>query len=287
MRNAFPGPSQSSAGRPASDPRPVENYPLRIIMYVAKYGAGSRAYFGLHGWGGTHDSFSPLAARMPSGVALYCADMPGYGRSVAPREWSLRAIAEEIAEAISSIDAPAVTVIGNCSGAIFGLLAAERVTGRVERLVLIDPFAFVPWYFNLFIERSWGRYAYNSTFANPVGRWITNLSLRGRRSQDSDLTRSFKSVNHETAYRYLELMSKIGGVSRFAALRMPIDIVYGERTFGAVKKSVAMWQAAWPHARAFELEGAGHLPIGEATVRLSEIAFAARADSVPGVPILC
>jgi pimeloyl-ACP methyl ester carboxylesterase len=256
-------------------------------MYVAKYGSGSRAYFGLHGWSGTHDSFAPLAARMPGDVALYCADMPGYGRSPAPREWSLRAIAGEIAEAISSIDAPALTVIGNCSGAIFGLLAAERAAERVERFVLIDPFAFVPWYFNLFVERSWGRYAYKSTFANPVGRWITNLSLRSRRSQGSDLTRSFRSVNHDTAYRYLELMSKIDGISRFAHLRMPIDIVYGERTFGAVKRSVAMWRAAWPHARAFELKGAGHLPIGEATGRLSEIAFAARTDYESRVRILC
>jgi len=256
-------------------------------MYIAKYGSGSRVFFGLHGWSGAHDSFAPLAARMPEDVALYCADMPGYGKSGAPREFRLDAIAREIAGAISSIDAPALTVIGNCSGAIFGLLAAEHATGRIERFVLIDPFAFVPWYFNLFVARSWGRYAYKSTFANPLGRWITNLSLRNRRAEDTDLTGSFKSVNHETAYRYLELMSEIDGVSRFRNLSMPIDIVYGERTFDAVKKSVAMWQSIWPQARAFELEGAGHLPIGEATSRLSEIAFAVRQEATPRVSMLC
>ena len=255
-------------------------------MYVAKYGSGSRAYFGLHGWSGTHDSFAPLAARLPEGAALYCADLPGYGKSPAPREWSLDAIAREIAEAISSIDAPALTVIGNCSGAIFGLLASEHAAKRIERFVLIDPFAFVPWYFDLFVARSWGRYAYKSTFANPVGRWITNLSLRNRRAEESDLTHSFKSVNHETAYRYLELMSGIGGVSRFSRLRTAIDIVYGERTFDAVKKSVVMWQAIWPQARAFELKGAGHLPIGEATTRLSEIAFADEEDSASRARLL-
>ncbi|HYP26580.1 MAG TPA: alpha/beta fold hydrolase [Blastocatellia bacterium] len=256
-------------------------------MYVTRYGSGPRVFFGLHGWSGTHDSFAPLAARMPDDVALYCADMPGYGRSAAPREWSLRAIAQEISAAISSIDAPSVTVIGNCSGAIFGLLAAEHAEERVGRFVLIDPFAFVPWYFNLFVARSWGRYAYNSTFANPVGRWVTNLSLRRRRAETSDLTRSFRSVNHETAYRYLELMSRIDGVSRFRDLRAPVDIVYGERTFAAVKRSVAMWQAVWPQARAFELKGAGHLPISEATDRLSEVAFAARKDFAHRVSILC
>lgn len=256
-------------------------------MFVARFGSGSRVFFGLHGWSGTHDSFAPLAARMPEDVSLYCADMPGYGRSAAPREWSRREIAREISGAISSIGAPSVTLIGNCSGAIFGLLAAEQARERVERFVLIDPFAFVPWYFNLFVASSWGRYAYNSTFANPVGRWVTNLSLRRRRAEGTDLTRSFKSVNHETAYRYLELMSGIEGVSRFRHLRAPVDIVYGERTFDAVKKSVAMWQAVWPRARAFELKGAGHLPIDEATERLSEIAFAARKDLAHRVSILC
>jgi hypothetical protein len=51
--------------------------------------------------------------------------------------------------------------------------------------------------------------------------------------------------------------------------------VYGERTFGAVKKSVGMWQSIWPQARAHMLEGAGHLPILEATAQLARIVFQA------------
>jgi pimeloyl-ACP methyl ester carboxylesterase len=241
-------------------------------MHVECYGSGSRVYFGLHGWGGDHATFAPLAAYLPAGAALYSADLPGYGRSPAPRRWELAAITDEIADAIGGVDSP-VTVIGNCSGAVFALLAAERRPRRIERLILIDPFAYLPWYFKIFLNKRIGRYAYYSTFANPVGRWLTNLSLSKHRAADTNLTESFVSVSHDVAYRYLALLGELDGVARFSRLRLPVDLIYGARTFGAVKESIALWRGVWPHARCHELEGAGHLPIQEATGQLSEIVF--------------
>ena len=241
-------------------------------MRVECYGSGSRVYFGLHGWGGDHTTFAPLTRYLPAGAALYSADLPGYGRSPAPRRWELAAITDEIACAISGVDSP-VTVIGNCSGAVFAILAAGRLAGRIERLILIDPFAYLPWYFKIFLHKRVGRYAYYSTFANPVGRWLTNLSLSKHRAADTNLTESFVSVSHDVAYRYLALLGELDGVARFSGLRLPVDLLYGARTFGAVKESIALWRGVWPHARCHELAGAGHLPIQEATRQLSEIVF--------------
>jgi pimeloyl-ACP methyl ester carboxylesterase len=243
-------------------------------MRVECYGSGSRVYFGLHGWSGDHATFAPLAAYLPASAALYSADLPGYGRSPAPRRWELAAITDEIAGAIAGVDSP-VTVIGNCSGAVFALLAAERLPRRIERLILIDPFAYLPRYFKIFLNKRIGRYAYYSTFANPVGRWLTNLSLGKHRAADTNLTESFVSVRHDVAYRYLELLGELEGVVRFSRLRLPVDLIYGARTFRAVKESIALWRGVWPHARCHELAGAGHLPIQEATGQLSEIVFGA------------
>src|SRR5262249_58255550 len=105
-------------------------------MNVECYGSGSRVYFGLHGWSGDHATFAPLAAYLPAGAALYSADLPGYGRSPPPRRWELAAITDEIAGAIAGVDSP-VTVIGNFSGAVFALLAAERLPPPIERRILI------------------------------------------------------------------------------------------------------------------------------------------------------
>ncbi|MGI9105591.1 MAG: alpha/beta fold hydrolase [Pyrinomonadaceae bacterium] len=244
-------------------------------MYVERYGTGTEVYFGLHGWSGDHRTFAPLVAHLPPRASLYSADLPGVGNSIAPPDFSLQAIVDEIVEALSTI-APVsrkVTVIGNCSGAILGLLAAKRVPERVAKLVLIDPFAYWPWYFRVFVAGSFGRYAYLTTFANPFGRWLTNQSLKGHRTAETDLTNSFSRIDHDITQRYLALLAEVDGIEHFKSLRMPVEIVYGERTFGAVKKSIAMWQGIWPQARARQLAGAGHLPIIEATEQLSEIIF--------------
>lgn len=242
-------------------------------MHLERYGSGSDVYIGLHGWSGDHTTFAPLLPYLPANVSLYSADLPGCGQSPAPLRWELAAIAEDITETISKIKAQEVTLIGNCSGALLGLLAANRIPHKFQRLVLIDPFAFWPWYFKVFIAPGFGKYAYYSTFANPVGRWLTNRSLKARRTADSDLTQSFTAINHESVYRYLMLLTGIDGIAQFNSLRMPIDIVYGERTFSAVKQSAALWRSIWPQAHCWELKGAGHLPIEEVTTQLSELIF--------------
>jgi pimeloyl-ACP methyl ester carboxylesterase len=251
-------------------------------MYVKRYGAGERElYFGLHGWSGDHRTFAPLAAHVPAGASLYSADLPGCGRSPAPQRLTLESVTGEIVEALRAAAPPhaPVTLIGNCSGAILGLLAAEQTRPRLRRLVLIDPFAYWPWYFRVFVAKSFGRHAYRTTFANPLGRWLTNQSLRSRRTAATDLTHSFGQIDHDVAQRYLALLAEVEGVERFASLRdVPIDIVYGERTFGAVKRSLAMWQSVWPQARARMLRGAGHLPLLEATAQLAGIVFAGGDD---------
>ena len=244
-------------------------------MFIKRYGQGAQIFFGLHGWSGSHATFAPLAKYLPPDATLVSVDLPGYGQSPPPREWTLAALAEEIAATIETLDSP-VTLIGNCSGALLGLSAMglrPHLNERIERLVMIDPFAYLPVYFKLFVTPPFGRYAYLSTFANPIGRWITNLSLKGHRAEETDLTGSFRRVDHAVSYRYLELMATIDSIDRWAGICRPTEIVYGAHSFGAIKRSVGMWQALWPHTRAFELAGAGHLPILEATEELSGIVF--------------
>ncbi len=255
-------------------------------MFIKRYGQqdkqGQRIFFGLHGWSGDHTTFAPLAKYLPPDATLVSVDLPGYGQSPQPREWTLDALAEEITAEIEKLNAP-VTLIGNCSGALLGLSAMElqpRLNRRIERLVMIDPFAYLPVYFKLFVTPPFGRYAYLSTFANPIGRWMTNLSLKGHRADETDLTGSFSGVDHAVSYRYLELMAKIDSIDRWAGIHHPTEIVYGAHSFGAIKRSVRMWQALWPHARAFELAGAGHLPILEATEELSRIVFHPTIDNL-------
>jgi pimeloyl-ACP methyl ester carboxylesterase len=244
-------------------------------MFVKHFGQGEQIFFGLHGWSGTHTTFAPLVQFLPPEATIISPDLPGYGQSPMPREWTLEALSDEIAAEVEKLDSP-VTLIGNCSGALLGLSAIEmrpQFAARVSRLVMIDPFAYLPVYFKLFVTPPFGKYAYFSTFANPIGRWMTNLSLKGHRAGETDLTGSFRRVDHQVSYRYLELLASIDSIKRWRDFQKPVDIVFGERSFGAIKSSVEMWKGLWPQARAFELAGAGHLPILEATEALSRIVF--------------
>lgn len=255
-------------------------------MFIKRYGTGKGIYIGLHGWSGDHTTFAPLVPYLPERVTWMSVDLPGCGRSPAPREWSLEAIGLELAVAVNALAVDDLTLVGSCSGGLYGLVAARlnsEFRQRIKRLVLIDPYAYFPWYFRVFVDDRLGKigwYAYYASFANPPGRWLTNLSLRRHRVDDAHLTRSFTVVNHAVTYRYLKLLRDIPGVAWFADFHLPTDIVCGEKTFGAAKESARRWQKVWPQAQYHELKGAGHLPLDEAVAPLSRIIFAPEAEKL-------
>ncbi len=239
-------------------------------MFLTRCGNGPVHYLGVHGWSGDHRTFDPLTSGLPADASFWSVDLPGCGQSAPPREWSVAGIGAELAEVLRGLP-PDITVIGNCSGAIFALEAAKHVP--VQRIVMIDAFAYWPWYFKVFLAPGWGRYAYMTAFANPLGRWLANLSLASRRAEDTDLTDGFSRVNHAVTYRYLEMLAKVPSPERFRGISSTIDLLHGERSFAAVRKSVALWRDVFPRATSLVLQGAGHLPILEATAQLRRYLF--------------
>lgn len=240
-------------------------------LAVKKFGSGPYRYVALHGWGGSHDTFLPLSSHVPLSASVEAVDLPGYGDSALPSRWEVSLIAEMVADSIQPQGA--ITVVGNCTGGVIGAELARIRPGLVERLVVIDPFAFVPWYFSIFLKGSFGRMAYRTTFASPVGRFFTNQAMRGKRTENSDLTASFKRVDHEATHSFLKMMGEHEGPSRYAGLTLPVDILLGEKTFGAVKKSAQLLHETWPQARIHVIPGAGHLPIEEQPEALAEAVF--------------
>jgi pimeloyl-ACP methyl ester carboxylesterase len=249
------------------------------MIHIERYGTGPHLHLALHGWGGTHATYAPLAPYVPASASMLAADLPGYGRSTPLSASRADEVAAAVLDATAAGGAERVTLLGNCSGAIFALLGAAGAEGRVARVVMIDPFAFVPWYFGIFLWGRFGRAAYHSTFANPIGRWITNASLRGRRAPVTHLTRTFAAVDHRVSLQYLEMLASVGSLERFRGLSVPVDIVYGARTFRAVRRSLSIWREVLPHARIWRIDGAGHLPIEEAPRQVASIVFDRRASS--------
>jgi len=242
-------------------------------MFVKKYGNGQKTFAGFHGWSGDHRTFEPLMKYLPENSSFYSFDLPGAGKSPAPDQWTRENIEKILHESLQLIEPKQITLVGNCSGAILSLLIAKKNAEKINRLVLIDPFAYLPWYFSVFLNKYFGKKAYMLTFANRFGRTITNSVLRYRRTNKSNLTDSFTSVNHNTVYEYLNLLSSLGKPEQFGGLNQSIEIIYGRKTFHAVKKSIKIWKEIFPHAIVHEIPEAGHLPIEESPHNLSNIIF--------------
>lgn len=238
-----------------------------LPLFVA--GHGPHGVFALHGWGGSHHTFDPLLQHLEADhFRLWSVDLPGYGGANPPAEWSVGAYTDMIVEAIDRTEGR-LTLLGNCSGAIFGCAAAIKRPERFDRIVLLDPFAYLPWYFALFLIPVLGRVAFWTTFANPIGRWLTNRGLARHRAESTDLTASFARVDPESAWQTLRLLGEIRTISGFAPLVLPTRVVFGENTFGAVQASIGMFSALWPHARTTRLRGVGHLPLVEAPAEVA------------------
>lgn len=247
-------------------------------MYVRRHGSGPRLFLGLHGWSGDHTTFDPLLRFLPPDASLFAADLPGCGRSRAPAEWSLASVTREIADTIRRLAERPLTLVGNCSGGLLGLCAvlALHESGQgasVGRLVLIDPFAYWPWYFRVFLSPAVGRWAYAAAFANPLGRRVVNAALAPKRKQATDLTEGFDVVPPSVTLAHLRILMEIGAAERFAAIRAPVHILYGERTFAGVRRSIGIFRGIWPHLAATELGGAGHVPLREAPAQAAAVIF--------------
>ena len=242
-------------------------------MYVKEYGQGDRLFVALHGWGGSHREFAPLASRLPQNGRLLSFDLPGYGASPKPDLWELDAVAANVEQELERrIGQQPRTLIGFCSGNIFPMLLAEQKPETVERIVMIDPFASVPWYFRIFLWGEFGRRAYSATFQSRAGRAVTDWVIRRVQKQNESFTAAFRDIDHDVVRRYLKLFNKVD-VRRFKDLGVAIDLIYGESTFREVRQSVTRLGELWPHARKIILRDVGHLPLIKGARQIASVVF--------------
>jgi pimeloyl-ACP methyl ester carboxylesterase len=188
-----------------------------------------------------------------------------------------------LAKELVKLEKENLTLVGSCTGGLMAVFVARELTemGResvVRRLVMIDPFAECPWYFRLFLIPGLGGLMYRTAFANPLGRWMTNVMLKEKRTGDVNLTESFGQVNHRVTLNYLRMFERAGAPEQFQLLKIPTEIVRGEKTFGAVKQAVERWGRVWPEATMHILPGVGHLPIDEGTEMVERILFAGAGE---------
>lgn len=242
------------------------------MIYHNKFGINSnKIIVGIHGWGGTNNTFLPIQKKLNDEFTMINFDLPGYGKSKKPSSWNLENIVDSLAVEINKITTKEVDILGNCSGALISILLSKSKKIKVGNLYLIDPFSKAPWYFRIFTNKIIGDYAYSITFQNPLGRIFTNLSLRKKRREDTDMTSSFKNVDKETSINYLKMLIELEGTDVMKNISCKPVIINGENTFKDAIKSVDYFTDIWPDLDVIKIKDAGHLPIEESTEKIIEI----------------
>lgn len=93
----------------------------------------------LHGFTGSHASWSAIAAALRPGRRVIAIDLPGHGATTIRRaafDWSLGATADLVAETLAGIRVESADVLGYSMGGRVALGLALAHPTRVERLVL-------------------------------------------------------------------------------------------------------------------------------------------------------
>jgi pimeloyl-ACP methyl ester carboxylesterase len=93
----------------------------------------------LHGWCGDRSLFAPQVDHFSRSHRVAAPDLPGHGESEAPREFTVEALANEVAALAGSLGFEQTVVVGHSLGAMVALALAQQAPGLVGAVVMVDP----------------------------------------------------------------------------------------------------------------------------------------------------
>lgn len=99
----------------------------------------------IHGVGTNRSIWSRSVPLLESaGRAVTSLDLPGFGRSPAPDQWRIEAIADSVAEALEDQIGEPFDLIGSSLGGAVAITVAARRPDLIGRLILAAPAGFRP-----------------------------------------------------------------------------------------------------------------------------------------------
>jgi pimeloyl-ACP methyl ester carboxylesterase len=233
---------------------------------------------GFHGFGGEHKkSFSRLFDYMPDDVSFYGVDLPGLGSSNEPKHWTYDHVSELLAREVDRVSGgEPVTFVGSCSGTYHALEMALRRPDVPDRIAMVEPFAYFPWFFNLFMKPLFGRPLYDLVFSSKLGQKATQMGLQRQGiANDYDVMGSYSKQSAANGYRYLQFYREceIRGTDVFRSIDTPMLLVHGYNTFNDVLKSIDIWSSLFDDVEIVALSDVGHQVTQEAPERLAAVLF--------------
>jgi pimeloyl-ACP methyl ester carboxylesterase len=102
-------------------------------------GHGDPPMLFLHGWCCDRSFFAPQIDHFSTAHGVVTADLPGHGKSAAPAEFTIEALAVEVAALGRALGLEHGVAVGHSMGAMVALALAQQAPELVGAVVLLDP----------------------------------------------------------------------------------------------------------------------------------------------------
>jgi pimeloyl-ACP methyl ester carboxylesterase len=106
------------------------------VRFFVREGGAGRPVLLLHGFPQTGDCWRAVGAHLAGSSRLIVPDLPGFGRSSAPRAYDAASIADMLVALVDTLGAPRATVVGHDWGGSLAFALALGHPDRVDRLVV-------------------------------------------------------------------------------------------------------------------------------------------------------
>lgn len=203
-------------------------------------------------------------------------DMPGYGLTGAPEnpdDFSEQNIINTFAKFVDELKLERVSLAGNSLGGFVAAQYAAQNPGRVDKLILLDPFGYpqdTPWILGL---GTFAPVAFLGNYIQPP--LLVTLNLRWvygdpRRLRDEDQFRyvhmnqrpGAKPIYVKTL-KIIEARSKNTDPLPFHRIAAPTLLMWGEEDWWVPPGIARKWLADIPNAKLVTYPGVGHIPMEE------------------------
>ncbi|MEV6443184.1 alpha/beta fold hydrolase [Amycolatopsis sp. NPDC051716] len=220
------------------------------------------------------EHFRDLIPLVADRFTVYALDLPGMGYSeiVPGASYEEPALRAGVARLLAELDLDDVTLLGESMGAVLALTTAAELPDRVRRVIAVNAYDFRGG-----IARSGllARAVVTGVLAPGVGPVIAGVEpeaalrriLRGGLGDKSALREDYLAelirVGRRPGYPavargiYRNLPSLIAARSRYAAVKAPIHLVYGEKDWSRPSDRRANADLL-PDAAFTQVPGAGH-----------------------------
>lgn len=232
----------------------------------------------IHGWSSSWHTWAPLLPALSRRFHCIAVDLPGYGRSPAPRSRpTIAGYADLVAELIQQLSDHAVLVLGHSMGGQIAMTLALRYPVLVERMVLLNPAVSgrLSTFINLFVAPhilleglGWPARLLNFVERTPLGytdRLLKPISFAERAviSQEdyarirADARRPGQGKVRADCFwamREGDLRGKLNGI------RTPALVIWGAEDNTVPLRDAGVVAAEWPQADLRLIPNAGHWP---------------------------